>query len=146
MSAPEPLHPATEILDDLTRSLPLIACLLIDASGCVRAASQGTGHALEGGVIAAAVEAALEAGAGLLRATGEARVDGLFVEGAGTHAFLRPFGEGVVVALFDPSHTTFGAVRMAVRRQTETLALLVQVEAPQEAIDRRVLKRFLSKL
>ncbi len=145
MSA-DTLHPATTILDELTRSLPLIACVLVDASCSVRAASQGTGHGLEGGVVAAAVEALLEAGAGLLRAAGEARVDGLFVEGGGAHAFLRPFGEGTVVALFDPSQVTFGAVRMALRRQSETFALLVQVEPPEEPIDRRTLKRFLAKL
>ncbi len=139
-------HPAATLLDELTRGVPLVACVLLDASGAVRAVSRGPGEGLETGVLAASVEAALEAAAGLLRAAGEARVDGVFLEGGGTHAFIRPFGEGAVVALFDAAQATFGAVRMAVRRQTEPLALLVQVEASAEPVDRRAVRRFLARL
>jgi len=139
-------HPASSILDELTRSVPLVACMLLDASGIVRAVSRGAGESLEAGVLAASVEAALEAAAGLLRSAGEARVDGMFIEGGATHAFIRPFGEGAVVALFDAAQATFGAVRMAVRRQTEPLALLVQIEAYSEPIDRRAVRRLLARL
>jgi hypothetical protein len=139
-------HPASGILDELTRSVPLVACVLLDASGAVRAVSRGPGEGLEAGVLSASVEGALEAAAGLLRSAGEARVDGIFVEGGSTHAFVRPFGEGAVVALFDAAQATFGAVRMAVRRQTEPLALLVQVEASADPIDRRAVRRFLARL
>jgi hypothetical protein len=139
-------HPASSVLDELTRGVPLIACVLLDASGAVRAVSRGAGEGVEAGVLAASVEAALEAAAGLLRSAGEARVDGVFIEGGGTHAFVRPFGEGAVVALFDAAQTTFGAVRMAVRRQTEPLALLVQVEASPEPVDRRAVRRLIARL
>lgn len=140
------LHPASTILDDLARGVPLVACLLLDAAGAVRAVSRGAGEGLEAGVLAASVEAALEAAAGLLRTAGEASVEGVFVEGGSTHAFVRPFGEGAVVAVFDAAQATFGAVRMAVRRQTEPLTLLVQVEASPEPIDRRAVRRFLARL
>jgi hypothetical protein len=73
-------------------------------------------------------------------------VEGVFVEGSGTHAFVRPFTEGAVVAVFDPAQATFASVRLAVRRQTEPLALLVQVEAPAAPMDRRALRRFLARL
>jgi predicted regulator of Ras-like GTPase activity (Roadblock/LC7/MglB family) len=139
-------HPASSVLDELTRGVPLIACVLLDASGAVRAVSRGAGEGVEAGVLAASVEAALEAAAGLLRSAGEARVDGVFIEGGGTHAFVRPFGEGAVVALFDAAQATFGAVRMAVRRQTEPLALLVQVEASPEPVDRRAVRRLIARL
>jgi predicted regulator of Ras-like GTPase activity (Roadblock/LC7/MglB family) len=141
-----PAHPANAILDELTRSSPLVGCLLLDAAGTVRAASRSASESIEPGVLAASVEAALEAANGLLRSAGEAHVDGVFIEGSSTHAFVRPFGEGVVVAFFDPAQTNFGAVRMAVRRQTEPLALLVQVEAAPEPLDRRAVKRFLARL
>jgi predicted regulator of Ras-like GTPase activity (Roadblock/LC7/MglB family) len=140
------LHPASSILDDLTRGLPLIACFLLDGGGAVRAMSRGPAEGFEAGVLAASVEAALEAAGGLLRVAGEARIDGVFVEGGATHAFVRPFGEGAIVAVFDAAQTTFGAVRMALRRQTEPLALLVQVEAAPERIDRRAVRRLLARL
>jgi len=139
-------HPASSVLDELTRGVPLIACVLLDASWAVRAVSRGAGEGVEAGVLAASVEAALEAAAGLLRSAGEARVDGVFIEGGGTHAFVRPFGEGAVVALFDAAQATFGAVRMAVRRQSEPLALLVQVEASPEPVDRRAVRRLIARL
>jgi endo-alpha-1,4-polygalactosaminidase (GH114 family) len=97
-------------------------------------------------VLAAAVEELLGASAGVLRTVGEAAVEGVFVEGSGTHAYVRPFAEGTVVAVFDASQATFASVRLAIRRQTEPLSLLVQVEAPAAPIDRRALRRFLARL
>jgi predicted regulator of Ras-like GTPase activity (Roadblock/LC7/MglB family) len=140
------LHPATSILDDLARSLPLVACVLLDTSGTVRAVSRGPAESIEGGVLAAAVDELLGAAEGVLRTVGEARIEGVFVEGAGTHAFVRPFAEGTIVAVFDAAQATFASVRLAVRRQTEPLALLVQVEAPTPPMDRRALRRFLARL
>lgn len=140
------LHPATSLLDELTRSLPLVACVLLDREGAVRAVSRGPAENLEGGILAAAVEELLGAAEGVLRTAGEVRIEGVFVEGAGTHAFVRPFAEGTVVAVFDAAQATFASVRLAVRRQTEPLALLVQVEAPTAPIDRRTLRRFLARL
>ena len=143
-------HPATALLEEIRSALPLVAIFLVDPAGTVRASAPATGGgssaSFENGVVAAASEALIEAGSGLLRAAGEARLEGIFVEGAGTHAFLRPLGEGMVVAIFDPAQSTFGAVRMALRRHGETLALLVQVEAPAPALDRKLLRRFLAKL
>lgn len=143
---PSPHHPANSVLDELARSLPLVACVLLDGAGGVRAVSRGPAEAIDGGILAAAVEALIDAAAGVLRTVGESAVEGVFVEGSGTHAFVRPFAEGTVVAIFDASQTTFASVRLAVRRHTEPLALLVQVEATPAPIDRRALRRFLARL
>jgi hypothetical protein len=139
-------HPATSLLDELTRALPLVACVLLDGAGTVRATSSGAGEGVEGGVACAAVDALLEAAQGLLRTIGEPKVEGFMVEGTATHAYARIFGEGVLVAFFDPTQTTYGAVRVGLRRQSEALALLVQVEAPSEPVDRRAVRRFLARL
>ncbi len=142
----ERLHPATALLDELARTLPLVACMVVDASGAVRARSRGAAESIEGGIVSAGIEALTEAALGVLRATGEATVDGILVEGSTTHAYVRPFGEGAVVAAFDPAQATFGAVRMALRRQSEPLALLVQVEPAGEPVERLALRRFLALL